>query len=191
MQTIKCVAVGDGSVGKTCMLISFTKNSFPEEYVPTVFDNYTCNVMVDKRTVNLGLWDTAGQGEYDKLRYLSYPQTDVVLICYSIENMTSYHNVRDKWIKEIREYIKDSPVILVATKTDLRDDVAFRDKMKDKGEHLISTVEGEKLAKEIKAKQYCECSALTQQGLRAVFDSAVRVVPPPDEVKKKSKCTLF
>ena len=52
--------------------------------------------MVDGKTISLGLWDTAGQEDYDRLRPLSYPQTDVFLICFSLVSPPSYENVRTK-----------------------------------------------------------------------------------------------
>lgn len=164
MQNIKCVVVGDGAVGKTCLLISYTTNAFPGEYIPTVFDNYSANVMVDGKPIQLGLWDTAGQEDYDRLRPLSYPQTDVFLVCFSIISRSSFENVKTKWIPEIKHHVPDAPFLIVGTKMDLRNDANFS------AQNQIRTVEGENLAKELGAKAYVECSALTQDGLKNVFD---------------------
>lgn len=65
-------------------LRSYTQDKFPTEYVPTVFDNYAATVKVDSRMINLGLWDTAGQEEYNRLRPLAYPNCDVFLIVFSV-----------------------------------------------------------------------------------------------------------
>lgn len=96
MATIrkKLVIVGDGACGKTCLLIVFSKDQFPEVYVPTVFENYVADIEVDGKHVELALWDTAGQEDYDRLRPLSYPDTDVILMCFSIDRLVliSYCN---------------------------------------------------------------------------------------------------
>lgn len=120
MQTVKCVTVGDGAVGKTCMLISYTTGHFPEEYIPTVFDNYTANVMVEGQPISLGLWDTAGQEDYDRLRPLSYPATDVFLVCFSVDSKTSLDNVENKWLTEIQKFCPDTAFVLVGTKCDCK-----------------------------------------------------------------------
>ena len=97
MEAVKFVAVGDGSIGKSCLLISYSTNSFPCDYVPPVFDSYAVNVMAGGRPSTLTLWDTAGQEEFDRLRPLSYPGTDVVLVCFSLCSPASFSNVRTKW----------------------------------------------------------------------------------------------
>merc|ERR1712212_1089008 len=167
MQTIKCVVVGDGAVGKTCLLISYTTNKFPSEYVPTVFDNYAVTVMIGGEPYTLGLFDTAGQEDYDRLRPLSYPETDVFLVCFSTISPSSMKNVSLKWVPEIQEAFKKVPVVLVGTKIDLRADKEFADT-------AVSTEKGHALAKEVGAAAYCECSALTQEGLSDLFSVAIR-----------------
>ena len=189
METVKCVVVGDGAVGKTSLLISYTTNSFNDEYCPTVFDNYSALIRVDNKTISLGLWDTAGQEEYDRLRPLSYPQTDAFLICFSVVSPPSYQNVINRWNPEIRHHCPDTPVILVATKADLRDDSKAIQRLAERNLQPISFEEGNKLAKEIKATKYLECSAKSLQGVRALFDETVRATFTPNtkQIKKNSK----
>ena len=162
MQTIKCVVVGDGDAEKICLLISYTTNKCPTEYVPMVFNNYAVTVMIGGEPYTLLLCDTAGQEDYDRLRPLSYPQTDVFLVCYSVVSLSSFENVKEKWVHEITHHCPRTPFLLVGTKIDLRDDAATIDKLAKNKQKPLSLEAGEKLAKELRAVKYVECSALTQ-----------------------------
>jgi len=191
MQNIKCVVVGDGAVGKTCLLISYTTNAFPGEYIPTVFDNYSANVMVDGKPINLGLWDTAGQEDYDRLRPLSYPQTDVFLVCFSVISQSSFDNVKSKWVPEIQHHAPGVPLLLVGTKSDLRKDSATEKQLKSRNQEMVTAASAEAMAKEVGATRYLECSALTQEGLKQVFDDAIRAAMTKPNRKKKGGCLIL
>ncbi|KAJ0053690.1 rac-like GTP-binding protein RAC2 isoform X2 [Pistacia vera] len=182
---IKCVTVGDGAVGKTCLLISYTSNTFPTDYVPTVFDNFSANVLVDGQTVNLGLWDTAGQEDYNRLRPLSYRGADVFLLAFSLISRPSYENIAKKWVPELRHYAPSVPIVLVGTKLDLREDRQFQ--LDYPGACTISTEQGQELKKQIGALAYVECSSKTQQNVKAVFDTAIKVVLQPPKAKKPKR----
>ncbi|KAI3409890.1 Rho GTPase [Globodera pallida] len=191
MQTIKCVVVGDGAVGKTCLLISYTTNKFPNEYVPTVFDNYAVTVMIGGEPYTLGLFDTAGQEDYDRLRPLSYPQTDVFLVCFSVVTPASFENIKEKWVPEILHHCTKTPFLLVGTQVDLREDAATCEKLAKNKMKPIPAELGERLAKELKAVKYVECSALTQKGLKNVFDEAILAALDPPQQERKRKCAVI
>eukprot|EP01105_Mastigella_eilhardi_P018444 TRINITY_DN4270_c0_g1_i3.p1 TRINITY_DN4270_c0_g1~~TRINITY_DN4270_c0_g1_i3.p1 ORF type:complete len:153 (+),score=41.63 TRINITY_DN4270_c0_g1_i3:234-692(+) len=135
--------------------------------------------MLDGSPVAIGLWDTAGQADYDRLRPLSYPNTDVFLICFSVIGNDSFDNVSNKWNPEVSHHCPDAPCILVGTKIDLRDSAP-------KGT-TVSYEQGAAKAKEIGAACYLECSALTQKGLLEVFEQAVRCCQPGYKAKHKPK----
>ncbi|CAK9326650.1 unnamed protein product [Citrullus colocynthis] len=185
---IKCVTVGDGAIGKTCMLICYTSNKFPTDYIPTVFDNFSANVSVDGNIVNLGLWDTAGQEDYSRLRPLSYRGADVFVLAFSLISRASYENILKKWMPELRRFAPNVPIILVGTKLDLREDRRYANEQM--GYDVITSSQGEELRKQIGASAYIECSAKTQQNVKAVFDTAIKVVLQPPrrrEVTRKKR----
>lgn len=130
---------------------------------------------------------TAGQEDYDRLRPLSYPQTDVFLICFSIVNPSSFENIRAKWYPEVSHHCPNTPIVLCGTKLDLREDPETIEKLAQKRQAPISYEQGMSMMKEIGAVKYMECSALTQKGLKAVFDEAIRVVLSPPTTTKKAK----
>ncbi len=142
--------------------------------------------MVDGKPYMLGLWDTAGQEDYDRLRPLSYPQTDVFLICLSIISPQSFDNVKSKWWPELQQHAAGVPILLVGTKGDLRNDSNMATTLAQKGLKMVTTEEANARAKDIGALAYHECSALTQEGLKNVFDEAIRASINHQNKKKNS-----
>jgi len=186
----KLVIVGDGACGKTCLLIVFSKDQFPEVYVPTVFENYVADIEVDGKQVELALWDTAGQEDYDRLRPLSYPDTDVILMCFSIDSPDSLDNIPEKWTPEVKHFCPNVPIILVGNKKDLRNDPNTIKELAKMKQEPVKPEDGRTMAEKINAFAYLECSAKSKEGVREVFETATRAAL---QVKKKKKkpCVLF
>lgn len=170
----KLVVIGDGACGKTCLLIVFANGDFPENYVPTVFENYVATIDVDGRKVELALWDTAGQEDYAHIRPLSYQDAQVFLVCFSVDNRDSFENVQAKWIPEMKNFCPKVPFVLVGCKTDLRDDSETLKKLQQKHMEIVRTDEGQALGDRIQAFQYVECSAKSRSNVTLVFEAAVR-----------------
>uniref|UniRef100_UPI00358F800E rho-related GTP-binding protein RhoQ-like isoform X1 n=1 Tax=Myxine glutinosa TaxID=7769 RepID=UPI00358F800E len=127
------------------------------------------------------------QEDYNQLRPLSYPNTDVFMICFSVVNPSSFHNVKEEWVTELRKCCPKVPYLLVGTQIDLRDASKTLTRLSEMKEKPITFQQGMKLAKEIGACCYLECSALTQKGLKAVFDEAIFVALRKRR-KKHSNC---
>merc|ERR1712013_57684 len=168
------VIVGDGACGKTCLLVTFGTGKFPETYVPTVFDTFLAHLTVDNRTVQMGLWDTAGQESYSSLRPISYPNSDVILMAFSVDSRDSFENIATKWSPEVERFRPGVPRILVGLKTDLRSDERQVAEVRASGRCMVSREEGVAMARIIKAARYMEVSAKTRTGVQEVFVVAAR-----------------
>lgn len=185
----KLVIVGDGACGKTCLLFAFTKDEFPDKYIPTVFENYVSDIEVEGKLVELALWDTAGQEDYDRLRPLSYPDTDVILMCFSVDSRDSLENIQAKWVPEVKHFCPNVPFLLIATKIDLRSDPQIRQQFARDKETVIRPEEGKAMADKVQAWAYLECSAKTREGVRAVFDNAT--LAALQKKRRRKGCTIL
>jgi len=186
----KLVIVGDGACGKTCLLFAFTKDEFPDKYIPTVFENYVSDIEVDGKLVELALWDTAGQEDYDRLRPLSYPDTEVILMCFSVDSHDSLENIHAKWVPEVQHFCPNVPFLLIATKKDLRNDPATRQALLREKLEVIRPEQGKAMAEKVGAYAYLECSEKTREGVREVFITATRAALQKKGRRKKF-CTVL
>ena len=155
---IKCVLIGDKGVGKTSLLITYTRNKFPEFYVPDILDNCAVNVRLKNKTYTLGLFETSVSYEQD------LSNTDVFLLCFSLDKPASLQNAKDTWCPIIRMHNTKANIVLVGLKSEL----------KNMNTNLSLSDQGENLAKVLGCKRYLECSAKLQSGISFVFDEAIR-----------------
>ncbi|ELP92513.1 Rho GTPase, putative [Entamoeba invadens IP1] len=176
MKTIKCTVLGDGGVGKTSLIVTYTTDVFPDEYIPTCFIDFGKIVLIEKTPVDLKLCDFAKYTDYDRINRLIDQNTDVFVLCFSLVSHTSLDNIVTKWKPEVAYKFPNVPCLLVGTKLDLKYDIYTINKLTTKATHVITTEEGLDAAKRIGAYRYIECSALSQVNLENVFNEAIKIV---------------
>lgn len=126
-----------------------------------------------------------GQEDYDRLRPLSYPDTDVILMCFAVDLPDSLENIHAKWVPEVQHFCPNVPFLLIATKKDLRNDPAN----KSSGDIIRMDI-GRAMSEKVGAYAYLECSAKTREGVREVFDAATRAALAKRSKRRKG-CTLL
>lgn len=126
-----------------------------------------------------------GQEDYDRLRPLSYSNADVFLVCFAVGNQASFENVAEKWAPELRRYCPGVPILLVGTQADRRHELGK--------ERTVGGEAAQKMAKELRAGRYVECSAKTREGLNEVFAEAILLAldPKRSSSQSKSKCSII
>ncbi|OQR73627.1 cell division control protein 42-like [Tropilaelaps mercedesae] len=158
------------------------------------FDNYSGNHQLAQGVVNVHLWDTAGQEDYERLRPLSYPGTDVFILCFSVTSKSSHDNIIHKWHPEIRHHCRGVPFVLVGTKADLRRPDLHRSTeslnlQRPQSGDFVSKRTAKRTARKLGARCYLECSSKELQGVHEVFETAILSVLAPRPERRR--CTLL
>uniref|UniRef100_A0A8C8DPU0 Rho-related GTP-binding protein RhoN n=1 Tax=Oryzias sinensis TaxID=183150 RepID=A0A8C8DPU0_9TELE len=174
----KIVVVGDSQCGKTALLHVFAKDSYPESYVPTVFENYTASFEIDKQRIELNMWDTSGSTYYDNVRPLAYPDSDAVLICFDISRPETLESVLKKWLAETQEFCPNAKVVLVGCKLDMRTDLNV---MRELSKHRLIPVTHEQVSERpscmkltVKFNQGSLSPALTSKSLKGNLKTSLQ-----------------
>ncbi|MCJ1260138.1 Rho GTPase, partial [Lignoscripta atroalba] len=176
---------------------------------PTVFENYVHDIFIDNVHIELSLWDTAGQEEFDRLRSLSYDNTHAIMLCFSLDSRVSFTNVTG-WMREIMDHCPGAKLVLIGLKSDLRPDLKFSSQgagVENEGEDQIDRkekieeteekgpiqlVEIEEKRISINAAQYMSCSAKYNEKVNDVFTAAARAALSIDDSREpKRQIILF
>lgn len=177
MRHIKCVVIGDKITEKNRFLTIYTTRSNPGEYVPSFFENYSVNMICEDQAINLQLWDTTGQEDSKKLRPLSYPQTDIFIILFSLVRPGTLNNLGNIWVPEIRKHCPDTPYIMVGVNKKMRDNYSeHEEEYKSEGLYPISTKKGNEIKERMHAIEYIECEMEDIYNVDEVFNLAIKTI---------------
>lgn len=162
--------IGSATCGKTSILTRHIKRTFGTEISPTVFNSISNTYKHKGKVIELKLWDTAGQDEYARFRHLALPSADYIIIVFAVDDRTSYAEVKNSLVGQVREKAPQAKYFLIGAKTDLRDESRRLEDLARNGDSPITTSEGLELAKSIGAVGYFECSAKDNVGIDEIFN---------------------
>ncbi|KAI8365197.1 ras-like protein family, member Ab [Radiomyces spectabilis] len=185
---VKAVVIGDGGCGKTSLLRRWTDDQFTSESPISLFITYMKHIEIDGFRLDLTLQDTSGQGVYDRMRPLIYPDTDVILICFAVDLPDSLHNAYEKWLYEILQHCPNVPYVLVACKADLRNDKRTLDDLQQISRKPVTRQEGMLMAREMKAAAYIETSSKDNTGMQQPLDIVCRLALARRRPYQTKKC---
>ncbi|XP_051817469.1 ras-like protein [Antechinus flavipes] len=159
----KLAVMGTCSVGKSALIMQFSRNHFVTEYDPTTQDFYSKDTMVDEEQCQLDIMDTTGNGAFYYLRDESISWGEGFLLVYAVNDLYSFENVNFFW--DILQWLKGTdrvPVVLVANKVDVTN-------------RLVDPTMGQEVARSF-GFPYVETSAKTGQGVEQAFHELVREI---------------
>ncbi|KAB0796714.1 hypothetical protein PPYR_04522 [Photinus pyralis] len=177
MDRLKVVIVGDSFVGKTSFTMRLVNDVFPEKHVPTVSDKSKVDFSFEGFRFTIDVFDSAGGEDFHRLRHLLYPMTDLFFLCFALNDLTSYNNVVNYWLPELRHHQPSVPIILIGTKSDLEQTVMADCKS------LMQSYP--------KVKILLRCSAKTASGVHDIVEAAVAICLRKRKLKQKKKCIIL
>lgn len=194
-HTIVTTTVGDPWVGKSSLYLCKTMGAFPDHHVSAEEAEDCEPVMftVDNNTqCQLDIFEVSGDlYDFNEIRYFNYMRSDIVLLVFSVVRPSSFENISLRWEPELRRYRrKSSPILLVGTQADLRDDPDVIQNLTMHGKSCVTTEEAQRLARRIKAVKYIECSAKNMTGIHEVFDEIVHLARSVHKKHGKDGCII-
>ena len=174
-KTTKVVLIGDGGVGKTCIISRFISNEFDKEVESTDGASYgTKELELPKlnKKINLDIWDTAGQERYKSLTKFFYKDAQIIIMVYDITKKLTFENIKNQWYKEIQELSGKNFILGIAgNKSDLYESEEVPEK------------EAREYAKSINAV-YSLTSAQNNTGIKQLFEDVGMQILAPDFQEK-------
>ncbi|KAJ6245231.1 gtpase crac1b [Anaeramoeba flamelloides] len=181
MSSLKLLLVGDKSVGKRNLIITYTAHVFVGENVPMSFESCKAKVTINKEDLDLQLTSSA------ILTSKKFPEADCVVMCFAVDSYDSFESLEVKWYDVMKEHFPNTTLALLGTKTDLREDEERLEELELEGDSPIAWKEIEKLAKKLKIDNFYECSSKSGKGLSKFFEDLVKTTLHNKKNKKEIK----